>query len=71
MGEERSFWPFEMTRGPLACMKCGHGDEADVTLNWVSVCDPGGESVTGWLHRNCEEEFLSGWPKVKQAPQRI
>ncbi len=54
----QSLWPFEMTKARPACMYCNKGDERDVTLNWVSVCDPGGEPVTGWLHRKCEARFL-------------
>ena len=57
---QRSLWPFEMTAAEFAYVQCGKADEADVSLNWVSVCDPGGQPITGWLHRDCEAAFLRG-----------
>jgi hypothetical protein len=37
------------------CEQCGR---ATGTINQVSICDPGDEPITVWLHRKCETAFL-------------
>jgi hypothetical protein len=37
------------------CTQCG---SAAGTVNQASICDPGEEPITVWLHRECEAAFL-------------
>jgi hypothetical protein len=36
-------------------MQCPRNDG---TLNWASICEPGEQPLSGWLHRDCEPVFL-------------
>lgn len=46
---------FLMKTAKPKCDQCGR---AAGTVNRRSVCDPGGEPIGFWLHRECKSAFL-------------
>jgi hypothetical protein len=52
----------------MLCTQCG---KATGTINQTFTCEPGGEPIEAWLHRECEAAFLQylDEQKAQIAPQ--
>ena len=39
-------------------MKCNQCGKSNGTVQEAWICDPGGQPIQAWLHRDCEAAFL-------------
>ena len=39
-------------------MRCNQCGESNGTVQEAWICDPGGQPIQAWLHRDCEAAFL-------------
>jgi hypothetical protein len=51
-------------RPRVKCTQCGFASDA---LVWVTICDPGGQPIQTWLHRECENAFLDAKAQRREA----